>query len=90
MGVPVAVIGDYELIPKVRGKIHHAFEKAGIKQGEIGGYELLDVLTEYIDVYSGWAFTDAKGLSLFKGFTHWYVLSERPRNIFLRETITQI
>ncbi len=29
MGVPVAVIGGYELIPKVRGKIHHAFEMAG-------------------------------------------------------------
>jgi len=49
MGQPVAVIGDYELIPQVRYKIHKAFEKAGLMKGDTFGYEPLDVLTEYIN-----------------------------------------
>lgn len=49
MGSPVAVIGDYYLLPKVRRKIYKAFEEAGIKRGDAFGYEPLDVLTEYIN-----------------------------------------
>lgn len=49
MGTPVAVIGDYDKIPKVRYKIHKAFEKSGINKGNTFGLEPLDVLTEYID-----------------------------------------
>lgn len=49
MGTPVAVIGDYDKIPKVRHKIHQAFEKAGLKKGDTFGFEPLDVLTEYIN-----------------------------------------
>ncbi len=49
MGVPVAVIGDYDLISKVRYKIYKAFEDAGLKKGDTFGYEPLDVLTEYIN-----------------------------------------
>lgn len=48
MGVPVAVIGDYDLIPKVRWKIHKRFEESGINRGDTFGYEPLDVLNEYI------------------------------------------
>lgn len=72
MGVPVAVIGDYELIPKVRGKIHHAFEKAGIKQGEIVGYEPLDVLTEYIG--NGEIYTVGGHLQMLKVYPYSKVL----------------
>lgn len=49
LGVPIAVIGDYELIPKVKWKIHQSFERAGIKEGRIVGYEPLDVIIEYIN-----------------------------------------
>ena len=49
MGTQVAVIGDYELIPQVKRKIHVAFEKDGIKRGDAFGYQPLDVLQEYID-----------------------------------------
>lgn len=48
MGVPVAVIGDHDLIPKVRWKIHNRFEESGINRGDTFGYEPLDVLNEYI------------------------------------------
>ena len=49
LGTQVAVIGDFELVPKVRHKIHKAFEKAGINKGDTFGFEPLDVLTEYIN-----------------------------------------
>lgn len=49
MGTQVAVIGDFELIPKVKVKIHKAFEKDGIRYGDAFGYQPLNVLLEYID-----------------------------------------
>lgn len=48
MGIPVAVVGDYEYVPKVRGKIHNAFKKVNIKQGIPVGFEPLDVISDYI------------------------------------------
>ncbi len=49
MGSPVAVIGDYNLIPKVRRKIHLAFDKATNNGEGAFGYEPLYVLNEYIN-----------------------------------------
>lgn len=48
-GVPLAVIGDYELIPKVIWALKCAFENAGIKKNDTLGYQPLDVLSEYIN-----------------------------------------
>ena len=72
MGVEVAVIGDYELIPKVRGKIYHAFDKAEIKRGKTVGYEPLDVLTEYID--NGEVYTVGGHLQMLKIYPYSRVL----------------
>ncbi len=49
MGIPVAVIGDYNIIPKVRYRLHKSFEVAEVgKKGRID-YEPLEVLSEYIN-----------------------------------------
>ena len=48
-GTQVAVIGDFDLIPQVKRKIHQAFEKDGINRGDTFGYQPLQVLQEYID-----------------------------------------
>lgn len=49
MGTPVAVIGDYDLIPSARRSIYLALEKANINKGDPFGYEPLDVLSDYIN-----------------------------------------
>lgn len=49
MGTEVAVIGNNELISKVRKKIYDAFDAAHIKEGDSFGFEPLDVLTNYIN-----------------------------------------
>lgn len=49
MGTQVAVIGDHELISKVKRKIYLAFERDGKKRGDSFDYQPLDVLNEYIN-----------------------------------------
>ncbi len=49
MGTQLAVIGDYDLIPQVRRKIHLTFERDGIKKEDAFGYQPLEIIQEYID-----------------------------------------
>lgn len=48
-GMPVAVIGNYDLIPSVRRKIFLEFDKSEHNKGDACGYEPLEVLSEFIN-----------------------------------------
>ena len=48
-GVPFAVIGNTDIIGKVRGEIHNRLEEDGFKETKTVDMQPLDILMEYID-----------------------------------------